>query len=301
MNRAHRIADQVRSVVGWLQKDSASSQFVTKGFLSPGEFVEAGDQLTCQTPTWQWQSCDQAHQVFWLPPDKQYLITRNIPCRYRIHHWEKNLIKGAHETREGWLIPGPLPGDNEEPATGPLTDEASSPAGSVRQEGSGEQDAMVAGQSAAGQVVVKNFVDEDEYVDCGPSVLNGQQTVSSRTYDLSITYDKYYQSPRLWLFGYDEAGVPLIAEHVFEDIHNDYLARTVTVDPHPFTGVPTVSIHPCKHASVMRTVAQNWVKAGMKPRPDLALFILLKMVSSVVPTINYDFTIDVEMPMEEVP
>ncbi len=27
-----------------------------------------------------------------------------------------------------------------------------------------------------------------------------------RTYDLSITYDLYYQTPRLWLTGYDEEG-----------------------------------------------------------------------------------------------
>ena len=30
--------------------------------------------------------------------------------------------------------------------------------------------------------------------------------LSTRTYDLNITYDKYYQTPRLWLFGYDEVG-----------------------------------------------------------------------------------------------
>ena len=26
----------------------------------------------------------------------------------------------------------------------------------------------------------------------------------TRTYDVSITYDKYYQTPRIWLFGYSE-------------------------------------------------------------------------------------------------
>jgi len=26
-----------------------------------------------------------------------------------------------------------------------------------------------------------------------------------RTYDVMITYDKYYQTPRIWLLGYDEA------------------------------------------------------------------------------------------------
>lgn len=46
----------------------------------------------------------------------------------------------------------------------------------------------------------------------------------------------------------------------------------------------------------MRTLAQNWISNGMEPRHDLALFVLLKIVSSVVPTLNYDFTIDIEMP-----
>merc|ERR1712048_1477511 len=42
--------------------------------------------------------------------------------------------------------------------------------------------------------------------------------VRTRTYDLSITYDKYYQTPRLWLFGYDENGEPLKHDQVYEDI-----------------------------------------------------------------------------------
>ena len=28
--------------------------------------------------------------------------------------------------------------------------------------------------------------------------------VATRTYDICITYDKYYQTPRAWLLGYDE-------------------------------------------------------------------------------------------------
>ena len=31
--------------------------------------------------------------------------------------------------------------------------------------------------------------------------------LQTRTYDLNITYDKYYQTPRLWLFGYDEVNI----------------------------------------------------------------------------------------------
>lgn len=30
------------------------------------------------------------------------------------------------------------------------------------------------------------------------------EIIQTRTYDLNITYDKYYQTPRLWLSGHDE-------------------------------------------------------------------------------------------------
>lgn len=42
--------------------------------------------------------------------------------------------------------------------------------------------------------------------------------VKTRTYDLYITYDKYYQTPRLWLVGYDEHNKPLTIEEMYEDI-----------------------------------------------------------------------------------
>lgn len=34
--------------------------------------------------------------------------------------------------------------------------------------------------------------------------------IQTRTYDLSITYDKYYQTPRLWLTGYNEVYILII-------------------------------------------------------------------------------------------
>lgn len=72
--------------------------------------------------------------------------------------------------------------------------------------------------------------------------------VETRTYDLYITYDKvlpelfrwsfllfpktlltsnflkYYQTPRLWLVGYDEHNKPLTIEEMYEDIRYDLLA-----------------------------------------------------------------------------
>ena len=38
-------------------------------------------------------------------------------------------------------------------------------------------------------------------------VANGN-LLQVRTYDVMITYDKYYQTPRIWLLGYDEVRFP---------------------------------------------------------------------------------------------
>jgi ubiquitin-like-conjugating enzyme ATG3 len=59
----------------------------------------------------------------------------------------------------------------------------------------------------------------------------------NRSYDLSITYDFYYQTPRLWLLGYSEDSSLLTETEVFEDIMADYAKKTVTMEPHPHLGM----------------------------------------------------------------
>lgn len=83
----------------------------------------------------------------------------------------------------------------------------------------------------------------------------GANVVQLRTYDCLITYDKYYQTPRMWLLGYDEHKAPLAPHLVFQDISSDYAQKTVTVESFPhLSGVACATVHPCKHASVMKKV-----------------------------------------------
>ncbi|KAJ2804873.1 E2-like enzyme [Coemansia furcata] len=113
----------------------------------------------------------------------------------------------------------------------------------------------------------------------------------TRTYDISITYDKYYQTPRVWLFGYDEQGKPLTARQIFEDISEDHAKKTVTIETHPHLAVQQASIHPCKHAHVMKKIIERAVESGRREiRVDQYLVIFLKFMSSVLPTIEYDYT-----------
>jgi len=120
-------------------------------------------------------------------------------------------------------------------------------------------------------------------------------TLLSRRYDLSITYDNYYRTPRMWLFGYDENGAPLRPEAVFQDIMTDYAHRTVTVDPHPHLSRAHASIHPCQHGATMKRIIDELVSGGIEPTVDQYMFIFLKFIQSVVPTIEYDYTMDVKV------
>ena len=71
----------------------------------------------------------------------------------------------------------------------------------------------------------------------------GGEIVSTRTYDLNITYDKYYQTPRLWLFGYDESRKPLSVDEMYEDFSADHANKTITIETHPhLPGPPQVKI-----------------------------------------------------------
>jgi len=54
-----------------------SSAFREKGVLTPAEFVLAGDTLVQSCPTWSWEGGDASCSKPFLPPDKQYLVTRN--------------------------------------------------------------------------------------------------------------------------------------------------------------------------------------------------------------------------------
>ena len=132
-----------------------------------------------------------------------------------------------------------------------------------------------------------------------------------RTYDLSITYDKYYQTPRVWIMGYtaDAGSQPLTGDEMMQDVMSDYANRTVTIETHPHVASPHASIHPCQHGAVMKTIVRNLMrevdnegeegvnsgagKGAKGPAVEMYLFIFLKFVSSMIPTINYDFTMDV--------
>ena len=123
----------------------------------------------------------------------------------------------------------------------------------------------------------------------------------------------------MYIVGFSSAGVPLTPQEMFEDIAPDYRTKTATIEKLPFYkhSVLSVSIHPCKHANVMktlldkvRTVRQrrreeenrekddqdDWedVQEDLDDalRVDQYLVVFLKFITSVTPSIEHDYTME---------
>lgn len=82
-------------------------------------------------------------------------------------------------------------------------------------------------------------------------------------------YTPYYRTPRLYLSGYLPNGQPLPPQSMMDDIVGDYKDKTVTLEDFPFFGnnVKMASVHPCKHASVMKTLLDR-ADAALRIRRD---------------------------------
>ena len=80
------------------------SKFKETGVLTPEEFVAAGDYLVFKFPTWSWSGGVQGKKKDWLPSDKQYLITKNVPCLKRVKAMEYNQEEQDLEVQgEDWI------------------------------------------------------------------------------------------------------------------------------------------------------------------------------------------------------
>ncbi|VDK45029.1 unnamed protein product [Cylicostephanus goldi] len=108
-----------------------------------------------------------------------------------------------------------------------------------------------------------------------------------RTYDLHITYDKYYQVPRLFLMGYDENRKPLTVQQTYEDFSADHANKTITVESHPHID--------CDMPTMMKRLLDQLAENGKELGVHEYLLIFLKFVQTVIPTIEYDYTRSIQL------
>ncbi|KIM69536.1 hypothetical protein SCLCIDRAFT_1207987 [Scleroderma citrinum Foug A] len=298
----HAIQQQYWAVRDYLSPVLKESKFKEHGRITPEEFVAAGDFLAYKFPVWQWENGDTSKARDYLPADKQYLVTRGVACLRRAqslaytdadedaerllsfgdsssgladewvetHAGRKNTVDSAANPGEIDDIPD-VDGDDHELSSAmgnvSITSTAAATVGETpdlddipdMEEVNLEEevDEATAGPNAG--VLSSGGVIDASHVD--PAKGNLLQV---RTYDVMITYDKYYQTPRIWLIGYDENRNPLTPAQIFQDVSADHALKTVTIEAFPHSStLQAASVHPCKHAAVMKKVIER-MNAGVE-------------------------------------
>ncbi|KAI9356214.1 autophagocytosis protein [Zopfochytrium polystomum] len=295
MGTLHGLFHSFREYVSPVLRDS---KFKETGVLTPEEFVLAGDFLVYKCPTWSWAPGTESKRRDFLPPDKQYLITRNVPCLKRVAAMEykgpaeddddDGLLDIADNDGEGNNVDGwvathrdRLQGSSAG-SGGAVPNEAVPEIRDIDEEPEPSADPLptqIGGSPQVGEDVADiPDMDDGELVEAieeeeDPGAFTGDDKIlRTRTYDLSITYDKYYKTPRT---------TP---------------KKTVTIEAHPHENIHMASIHPCKHANVMKRLLDQIVEGGQDKelRVDQYLLLFLKFMSSVLPTIEYDYTVSMD-------
>lgn len=342
----------------WATPTLKSSAFVARGVLTPDEFIIAGDELVYKCPTWTWEGGEPSKRKKHLPAEKQFLMTRNVPCSSRVRALEDNVVNevekiglgsddvggGEGGDEDDWLVSRILTKEEQQTREEEALVEGfdvldMEGVGGEHYHGTAASTAKAATAKAitTAAETTTTYNRNDEYTDMAEfedaSIMmdeatavvgapsssltttndnntndddNSSNILKVRSYDVYITYDKYYQTPRVWLMGYNETGSnqPLTGEEMMEDVISDYVNKTVTMESHPHLPGVYASIHPCKHGDVMKAIVRNMSKdssgggsssSSDGPSVEMYLFIFLKFVSSMIPTISYDFTMDVNV------
>lgn len=217
----HRFASSACAFLPSAAQVLKESQFAAKGVLTPEEFVEAGDMLVLRCPTWQWQAGDPSKARPFLPPDKQFLLTRNVPCQKRACTLgdgadDEKLIEAQGEDGddEGWVAThtahaakvvadDDAPDMDAPPQPPPPAPPAAGAEAAAAQLGNMSIGGAAGSASSAAAAAVEAGLEEcDELEEYDPSALDmgaatsggsGSAVVRTRTYDASMSYDKYYQ------------------------------------------------------------------------------------------------------------
>uniref|UniRef100_A0A7S3YI19 Autophagy-related protein 3 n=1 Tax=Lotharella globosa TaxID=91324 RepID=A0A7S3YI19_9EUKA len=104
---SHAIHSVFKGVAEYFTPVLQSSNFKEKGVLTPEEFVKAGDQLVFNCRTWKWAPGKEGLVKPYLPKDKQFLITRNVPSLkratdYALSDAKETVVEDGHGD-EGWV------------------------------------------------------------------------------------------------------------------------------------------------------------------------------------------------------
>lgn len=316
----------------YLTPISHKSTFFSTGQITPEEFVQAGDYLTHMFPTWKWNGVEDIDNISmrdFLPAEKQFLVSRKVPCYVRADDFFNVQDDFDYNFDEEYL--GSLKNDDSKSKQVDIATPSRKYASmNVAVD---DIDDLIDGMEIKDS---ENANDDDGGIiqDDDDDEIIMKSDPNKRFYDLYITYSTSYRVPKMFIVGFNAEGTPLSANEMFDDITTEYRAKTATIEKLPFykSSILSISIHPCKHANVMRILLEKVRLVKRRRREELKrqqiefsspsvranekntdndndwedlqddvtdtlqvdqyLVVFLKFITSITPSIEHDYTME---------
>ena len=259
------------------------SCFETHGMLMPEEFVIAGDELVTKCGTWKWSSCHDDSKLSYLPKEKQFLVCHSVPEEID----NEIITKQVDFTLKSNNC-------NEKNDFDLLEDDESWENCQAIEKTTNLEDTFNKNKNIISKELNnKKDLEYEEDLDCEDEdncVYEDTNIIKTCRYDVSITYNNYYRTPQFWIIGYNLDESIMSPLDLLNRVSSEHTNKTATVENHPHTNIRQLSIHPCRHSETMKTLIKL-----MKPKNGFqsAMFIYLKMISTIMPHLKYDFTISI--------
>ena len=231
--------------------DLKNSNFLETGMLTKEEFKVSGDKLISNDPSWRWNK------------DGICLEKHHILCN-------KILLEEEHQSDSDINIYN-------------FKDEKSS---NTIQKSENTENTC---DTDSDDDMLAEF-EEKDLIEDTLGMVQKVHSLNHHYYNVSITYDDYYRTPRIWFEGIDSYGNPLKQKEIYSDFMVEYIKVSLTLEVHPLLEMNCISVHPCKHAYAMQKMFAFELEKKNTTEVKIEDYLVhfLKFASCVIPQLEFD-------------
>ena len=261
----NHLFQKYKSVADKFIPELKTNDFLKTGMLTKDEFIVAGNYLTQNYSEWIWCKSDE---------NTPYLTFKNIQYKNINNFSIDNTNDIGNDSDDDWNI-----------CTQNNTDQKLTETSKNKNVTKNVNNIKQTKINDTENTDLMEFEEELEYED-DATVSNSEylQNHQRKIYDITITYDNYYRTPRIWFHAYNYYNQPINNTEILNDFSIEHTNVSVTIETHPYYNLECVSVHPCKHAEAMKKLIKIELENNQTIKIDHYFIYFLKFVSCIFQT-----------------